>query len=84
MVKNEQNFCLLYKENKKCHNLENLNCYFCGCPHFRINDIESFCNINSKDGNKIKAKDGFIHQDCTKCTIPHHEKYITKYFDNIF
>ncbi|EFU69798.1 conserved hypothetical protein [Aliarcobacter butzleri JV22] len=38
MVINEPNFCLLYKENKKCHNIENLNCYLCACPYFRFND----------------------------------------------
>jgi len=81
MVKNEKDFCPLYKDNKKCHDLENLNCYFCGCPNFRLNEIKSFCDINSKDGGTIKSKDGFIHQDCSKCTVPHHEKYIVKHFD---
>jgi len=34
MQKNEVDFCLLYKDNKKCHDVENLNCYLCACPHF--------------------------------------------------
>ncbi len=35
MQKNEPDFCLLYKENKKCHDMKNLNCYLCACPEFR-------------------------------------------------
>ncbi|MBV5348753.1 hypothetical protein JZU61_03745, partial [bacterium] len=38
MVVNEPKFCLLYAENKKCHETEHLNCYWCACPHFRFND----------------------------------------------
>ncbi len=89
MVKQEPDFCPLYKKNKKCHDIENLNCYLCGCPNFRFNDngfktIENFtlfskCNINSKHGAEFK-KDGMIHQDCSKCTIPHNKEYIQKIF----
>ena len=38
MVINEPDFCLLYTENKKCHEVEHLNCYWCACPYFRFND----------------------------------------------
>lgn len=38
MVKNEPDFCPLYKDNKKCHDMEDLNCYLCACPHFRFDD----------------------------------------------
>jgi len=38
MVKQEKDFCLLYKENKKCHDMQSLNCYLCACPNFRFND----------------------------------------------
>lgn len=38
MVKNEPDFCPLYKDNKKCHDMENLNCYLCACPNFRFKD----------------------------------------------
>ena len=80
MVKEENNFCILYKKNKKCHDIENLNCYFCGCPNFRIGDSKSYCSIDSKDGGTITAKNGFIHQDCTKCTVPHTTDYISDNF----
>ena len=38
MVNNEPDFCPLYKENKKCHDMEDLNCYLCACPNFRFDD----------------------------------------------
>ena len=88
MVKNEVNFCLLYKENKKCHDMENLNCYFCACPNFRFDDtglesenkfkLLSMCDIDNGDEFNV---DGVIHQDCSKCTVPHHEAYIKEKFD---
>jgi Zn-finger protein len=80
MVKYEPDFCLLYKENKKCHDMENLNCYLCACPNFRVGESSSSCSIKSKDGGSMKAPDGFIHQDCSKCTVPHDVEYIKKNF----
>ena len=88
MVKEENEFCPLYKEPKKCHDMESLNCYLCACPHFRFNDdgigtynefkILSKCDINN--GEKFAGK-GVIHQDCSTCSIPHHKRYIEKTFD---
>jgi Zn-finger protein len=80
MVKAEPDFCLLYKENKQCHEMEDLNCYLCACPNFRVGENKSYCSIDSKDGGSIKAPDGFIHQDCSKCTVPHTKEYIKKHF----
>jgi len=81
MVKNEPNFCTLYKDNKKCHDIEKLNCYLCACPNFRLSTTKSTCDINSKDGGSIKAPDGFIHQDCSKCSVPHNTTYIKNNFN---
>ncbi len=88
MVKEEPNFCPLYADNKKCHDMENLNCYLCACPNFRFNDngLESYnefkilskCEIHN--GEKFAHK-GLIHQDCSKCTVPHHKAYVLKNFD---
>lgn len=88
MVKNETNFCPLYKDNKKCHDMDALNCYLCACPNFRFNDngldtynefkILSKCDIHN--GEEF-ASNGVIHQDCSKCTVPHHKSYILKNFD---
>ena len=80
MKQKESDFCPLYKKNKKCHDIENLNCYFCGCPYFRVGEKKSWCSIDAKDGSTIKAKDGYIHQNCSNCTIPHKTKFIKKYF----
>jgi len=90
MVEKEPDFCPLYKENKKCHDMEELNCYLCACPNFRFDDkgfkkvknktLYSTCNINSKDGSQyILAVD--IHQDCSACLVPHHETYIVEIFN---
>ena len=82
MVKNEPDFCPLYKEPKKCHDIDELNCYLCACPNFKLSDIKSTCNINSKDGGSIVSKkDGFIHQDCSKCSVPHSKEYVKKHFN---
>ncbi|RXI28459.1 hypothetical protein [Aliarcobacter trophiarum] len=87
---NEPDFCPLYKKNKKCHEMENLNCYLCACPYFVFNDngilkqnektLYSFCSINSKNGSTFEGED-YIHHDCSNCTIPHKEKFIKKRFN---
>lgn len=89
MVKHEPDFCPLYPQNRKCHNLETLNCYLCACPHFRFDDrglvheenktLYSTCSINSPKGTKFTAADA-IHHDCSSCTIPHDEEYIRAVF----
>ena len=89
MIEKEPDFCPLYKENKKCHDMKELNCYLCACPNFRFNDkgfqqvenktLYSTCNINSKDGSQYIMEDA-IHQDCSGCGVPHHEAYIKKIF----
>ncbi|MEA3330539.1 MAG: hypothetical protein U9Q29_02450 [Campylobacterota bacterium] len=88
MVKEEFEFCPLYKDNKKCHDMKSLNCYLCACPNFRFNDdslenyndfkILSKCSINN--GKKFAGK-GVIHQDCSSCTVPHHKAFVEKVFD---
>jgi len=87
MVKYEIDFCPLYIKNKKCHDIEILNCYLCACPNFRFNDngigqyngvkILSRCNINN--GETIASKSG-IHQNCSNCSVPHHKNYVEKNF----
>ncbi len=87
MVKEEVDFCPLYKDNKKCHDIGELNCYICACPNFRFNDegisvynefkVLSKCDINN--GEKFMGK-GVVHQDCSSCTVPHHKPYIIKNF----
>ncbi|MEA2072250.1 MAG: hypothetical protein U9O86_01595 [Campylobacterota bacterium] len=90
MVKAEKEFCPLYVDNKKCHDMEKLNCYLCACPNFRFKDegVEkvddktkySFCDIESKDG-RVGVYGEAIHQDCSGCGVPHHRAYVEKHFD---
>jgi len=90
MKKEEIEFCPLYAKNKKCHDIESLNCYLCACPNFRFSDegikkIEnitqfSFCAIDSEDGRQGVYGEK-IHQDCSKCSVPHHTEYVLKHFD---
>ncbi len=90
MKREEKDFCPLYAKDKKCHDMESLNCYLCACPNFRFNDtgIEkveektkfSFCSIDSKDG-RVGVYGEKIHQDCSKCGVPHHRVFVEKHFD---
>ena len=85
MVETEPNFCLLYAEKKKCHNVEYLNCFHCACPHFIFKEE----GLYEKDGFTIFSECSLghggqfthekkIHQDCTDCTIPHNKSYVKK------
>jgi len=88
MVDMENDFCPLYKDNKKCHDMKKLNCYLCACPNFRFNDnglsrynanqVLSKCEINNGDSISYEGK---IHHDCSNCTVPHHKSFIKKVFD---
>ncbi len=87
MVKQENNFCYLYKDNKKCHDIKELNCYLCACPNFRFNDdglatynsktIKSKCTINN---GKAFSHENIIHHDCSSCNVPHYKSYALKNF----
>jgi len=82
-------FCPLYARGEKCHDLEDLNCYLCGCPHFRYCDegIDtvggkirySLCTINAKEGKLFETEES-IHQDCSACPLPHLTGFIKKHF----
>ena len=90
MVQKERDFCPLYADNKKCHDMKKLNCYLCACPNFRFKDEGfekvdektkySFCDIDSKDG-RVGVYGEAIHQDCSGCGVPHHRAYVSKHFD---
>jgi len=90
MVQYESEFCPLYAENKKCHDMAELNCYLCACPNFRFNDagfaleegktLFSTCSIESPDGDRYVSESA-IHQNCAGCIVPHRESYIKKVFD---
>ena len=87
MVEKENDFCMLYKEPKKCHDMEKLNCYMCACPNFRFDDegikiyaqktVMSECVVHN--GEEFAHEDK-IHQNCASCSVPHHETYVKKHF----
>ena len=90
MKEKELDFCPLYAKDKKCHDIKELNCYLCACPNFRFSDkgikkVEdktqfSYCSIESKDGRE-GVYGQKIHQDCSRCQVPHTKEYVTKHFD---
>lgn len=90
MVKLEPDFCYLYPDNKKCHDMEYLNCYQCACPLFRFNSVGiekvgektvfSYCEVDSKFGEQGEFGDA-IHQDCSRCVIPHGKKYVERHYN---
>ena len=89
MQEKHPDFCPLYAQNKKCHEMESLNCYFCACNHFRFSDeglkkegrktTFSLCSIAAKESRNFETEDA-IHQDCTDCPIPHKRAVIKKFF----
>ena len=89
MQEKHPDFCPLYADNTKCHDMEALNCYFCACNHFRFSDdglreegnktVYSSCSIDAKEGKRFESE-GAIHQDCSDCLIPHKKAVIKKYF----
>ena len=82
-------FCPLYAKDQKCHEMENLNCYFCACMHFHFNDkgireengkvLYSYCSIDSKNHGIFEDAKS-IHNDCSNCKVPHKKHVIDKYF----
>ena len=93
MRDNEPTYCGLYEINTKCHNIENLNCYLCACPHFRFKDkvgfekrdgriVFSFCSIDSKNGKLFESEEA-IHQDCSDCFIPHSASVALKHYETL-
>jgi len=90
MRKKHPDFCPLYARGVKCHEMEDLNCYLCGCPSFRFCDegidrIDgkirySLCAIDSRKARYIES-DKALHLDCSDCLLPHRRSFILKHFD---
>ena len=89
MQQKHPDFCPLYESNTKCHEMDELNCYFCACPHFRFSDAGiskekgktrySLCHIDAKDSADFETEDA-IHLDCSACELPHKKGVIQKHF----
>ena len=77
--------CFCYTEGK-CHNIPDLNCFFCYCPEYDLSKQEGGCRINDRRGN------WFYHNnlpkgkiwDCSGCDFPHKKENIKKYLLEIF
>jgi len=89
MQEKHPDFCPLYADGTKCHKMEDLNCYFCACNHFRFSDKGlseengkrrySLCSINAKASADFETEDA-LHLDCSACQIPHKHAVIKNYF----
>jgi hypothetical protein len=79
----EPDFCILFAKDKKCHDIDSLNCYLCACPNFRFDDsatkIKSYCSIECPNSRTVGKE--IKHNDCSNCLLPHETKYIDKKFD---
>ncbi len=80
--------CICYKEGKPCHNIseDELNCFLCYCPEYRIDIEEGGCKINSPGGKWLineKLPVGKIW-DCSDCEIPHREEIVRKKLGEVF
>jgi Zn-finger protein len=89
MKKTHPDFCPLYRDSKKCHDMEHLNCYLCACPYFRFDDeglyqekgktVYSLCTIDAAEGKRFESGEA-IHQDCSGCLLPHRRSFVRKHF----
>lgn len=73
--------CICYKQDKKCHNIEDLNCLFCFCPYYNTQLAEGKCNITSPMARYIDNHDGKI-LDCGDCDLMHRKENIKRYLIN--
>ncbi len=77
------NGCICYEQDKKCHNIENLNCFFCYCPNYDRTVKEGKCKINSSKAKYIDNHEGKI-LDCSDCDFPHTKENAIKLLENLF
>lgn len=75
--------CVCYEQNKKCHNVEDLNCFFCYCPNYDRSVKEGGCKINSPKGKYIDNHKGKIW-DCSDCDLPHKKENAIKLLEGLF
>ena len=75
MVEAEPDFCELYKTNKICHVMKDLNCRFCACPHFVVNEDETRFSCKAR-GIISSPQASFL--PCISCNIPHTETFVKK------
>ena len=74
--------CPCYK-NKKCHEVEELNCFLCYCPEYDNSLEEGGCKISSQKGKWFVKGDKKIW-DCSDCEHPHKKEIVEKYLRRLF
>jgi Zn-finger protein len=76
--------CICYQQDKKCHNIEELNCFFCYCPEYNRSVEGGSCKRESPNAKYINNKDGGKILDCSGCDFPHKKENAIKLLDNLF
>jgi Zn-finger protein len=83
--KEHQNECPCYTKGK-CHQLEDLNCFFCYCPEYDLTIQEGGCKIGNPKGKWFYHKDLPKRKiwDCSDCDYPHKPQNIVNYLMSLF
>ncbi len=73
----------------KCHEIEDLNCFFCYCPWYNNQSPEGGCKIDNPlgKGKWFERKGHSISDriwDCSDCIYPHQEKTVREALRKIF
>ena len=86
MQKTNPNFCPCYGQNKPCHQMGELNCFFCYCPQYDNTTEEGGCKLSSTKGKWFvhpSHKTGRVW-DCSDCDYPHRKEVVKKYLTKLF
>lgn len=72
-----------------CHEIKELNCFFCYCPYYDNKNSEGGCKINNPMGKgywfeRKGHKESEKIWDCSFCTYPHEEKNIREILRKLF
>jgi Zn-finger protein len=71
-----------------CHQMENLNCFFCYCPWYNLGKPEGGCKKNNPLGKgKWFERESPISDkiwDCSECIYPHQEEVIKEVLTKLF
>ena len=71
--------------SKRCHDIGELNCFFCFCPNYDLSKEEGGCKIGNplEKGRWFSLKEGRIW-DCSNCVWPHEKENVKKVLLEIF
>jgi Zn-finger protein len=64
-----------------CHNMEDLNCFFCYCPWYNSEKPEGGCKIGNPSGKgswfeRLGHETSDRIWDCSLCTYPHDSNIV--------